>query len=324
MRLRPAALVVIGVVLLAGLEAVPFYTDWLWFAEVGYVPVFLKTAALRGSLLVGAGLVAYLFLSLNLRAAVRARPPDVFWELEEPMGLPSRVVLEPLLTRLITPVVAAVALGLGLAASAEWSTLLLYQAAQPFGVADPLVGQDVGFYVFRLPFWQELLGWGFRLVGLTLLGTALVYFLGRVLVLTARGPVITARARAHLLGLVALLLGAKALDFYLDRFDLLYSQRGGVFGATYTDVNATLPALSWLAALAVLCAGAAILQIFRRGARPVFAGLIVLAGGWILGVWAYPALVQRLRVAPNALVAESPYIAHHIRLTRRAFALDHV
>ena len=324
MRLRPAALVVIGVVLLAGLEAVPFYTDWLWFAEVGYVPVFLKTAALRGSLLVVAGLVAYLFLSLNLRAAVRARPPDVFWELEEPMGLPSRVVLEPLLTRLITPVVAAVALGLGLAASAEWLTLLLYQAAQPFGVADPLFGQDVGFYVFRLPFWQELLGWGFRLVGLTLLGTALVYFLGRVLVLTARGPVITARARAHLLGLVALLLGAKALDFYLDRFDLLYSQRGGVFGATYTDVNATLPALSWLAALAVLCAGAAILQIFRRGARPVFAGLIVLAGGWILGVWAYPALVQRLRVAPNALVAESPYIAHHIRLTRRAFALDHV
>ena len=324
MRLRPAALVAIGVVLLAGLEAVPFYTDWLWFAEVGYVPVFLKTAALRGSLLVGAGLVAYLFLSLNLRAAVRARPPDVFWELEEPMGLPSRVVLEPLLTRLITPVVAAVALGLGLAASAEWLTLLLYQAAQPFGVADPLFGQDVGFYVFRLPFWQELLGWGFRLVGLTLLGTALVYFLGRVLVLTARGPVITVRARAHLLGLVALLLGAKALDFYLDRFDLLYSQRGGVFGATYTDVNATLPALSWLAALAVLCAGAAILQIFRRGARPVFAGLIVLAGGWILGVWAYPALVQRLRVAPNALVAESPYIAHHIRLTRRAFALDHV
>ena len=70
MRLRPAALVAIGVVLLAGLEAVPFYTDWLWFAEVGYVPVFLKTAALRGSLLVGAGLVAYLFLSLNLRAAV--------------------------------------------------------------------------------------------------------------------------------------------------------------------------------------------------------------------------------------------------------------
>jgi uncharacterized membrane protein (UPF0182 family) len=321
---RATLLVLLGVAVILALEAVPFYTDWLWFEEVGYVAVFLRIAATRGGILIGVGFLTFLFLVLNLRAAVRARPPDVFWELEEPLGLPSRVVLEPLLQRLLTPVAAAVSLLIGLSASGEWQTVLLYRYAQPFGVTDPIFDQDVAFYVFRLPLWQQGLSWLFGVLLLTLVATALVYFLGRVLVLTARGPVITARARAHLLGLVGLLLFTKAADLWLDRYDLLYSQRGAVFGATYTDVHATLPALKWLAVLTVLCGATALVHIFRRSTRPVLAGLVVLAAGWIGGVWAFPALVQRLRVAPNALVAESPYIAHHIRLTRRAFALDRI
>ena len=324
MRRSLAALAAIAVVAVAALEAVPFYTDWLWFQEVGYAPVFLRIAATRGALLIGVGLVTYVFLRLNLRAAVRARPPDVFWELEEPLGLPSRVVLEPVLQRLLTPVTAVIALLIGVSASAEWQTLLLYQHAQPFGIADPLFGRDIGFYVFQVPLWQRALRWSFGIILLTLVTTALVYFLGRVLVLTSRGPVITARARAHLLGLVAILLFAKAADFWLDRYELLYSQRGAVFGATYTDVHATLPALQWLAVLAALCGLTALVHVFRRSARPVLAGLMVLVVGWMVGVWAFPTLVQRLRVAPNALVAESPYIAHHIGLTRRAFALDRI
>ena len=319
-----ALLVLLGVTAILALEAVPFYADWLWFEEVGYLRVFLRIAATRGAILIGVGLVTFLFLSLNLRAAVRARPPDVFWELEEPLGLPSRVVLEPLLQRLVTPVTALVAFLVGLSTSVEWQSVLLYRNAQPFGIVDPLFRQDVAFYVFQLPLWQRALGWIFALLLLTLVATAVVYFLGRVLVLTARGPVITARARAHLLGLLTLLLFAKAADFWLDRYELLYSQRGAVLGATYTDVHATLPALKWLAVLTVLCGLMALVHVFRRSARPVLAGLVVVAVGWLGSVWAFPALVQRLRVAPNALVAESPYIAYHIQMTRRAFALDRI
>ena len=321
---RVTLLLAIGVAIVLAFEAVPFYTDWLWFEEVGYLAVFLRIAATRGGLLIGVGLLTFAFLMLNLRAAVRARPPDVFWELEEPLGLPSRVVLEPLLQRLLKPVTAVLAFLVGLAASSEWQTLLLYRNARPFGVTDPLFERDVAFYVFQLPLWQRGLRWIFGMVLLALLATALVYFLGRVLVLTARGPVITARARAHLLLLLALLLFVKAADFWLDRFELLFSQRGAVFGATYTDVHATLPALQWLAVLAVLCGITALVHVFRRSTRPVLVSLAVLAVGWIGGVWVFPTLVQRLRVAPNALVAESPYIAHHIRLTRQAFALDRI
>jgi uncharacterized membrane protein (UPF0182 family) len=321
---RATLLVLFGAVVVVALEGVPFYADWLWFEEVGYLAVFLRIAATRGAILIGVGLLTFLFLAVNLRAAVRARPPDVFWELEEPLGLPSRVVLEPLLQRLVKPVAAVLSFVIGFSASAEWQTVLLYRNGQPFGVTDPIFEQDVAFYVFQLPLWQRGLSWLLLVLLLTLAATALVYFLGRVLVLTARGPVITARARAHLLGILAMLLFAKAADLWLDRYELLYSQRGAVFGATYTDVHATLPALKWLAVLTVLCGVTALVHVFRRGARPVLAGLVVLAVGWIGGIWAFPTLIQRLRVAPNALVAESPYISHHIRLTRRAFALDRI
>ena len=314
----------IGVAAVLAFEAVPFYTDWLWFEEVGYLAVFLRITATRGSILIGLALVTFLFLTINLRAAVRARPPDVFWELEEPLGLPSRVVLEPFLQRLIKPVTAVLSILMGLSASSEWQTLLLYRYAQPFGVVDPLFQQDVAFYVFRLPLWQRALAYIFGVLVLALAVTTLVYFLGRVLVLTARGPVITARARAHLLGLLALLLFAKAADFWLDRYNLLYSQRGAVLGATYTDVHATLPALGWLVVLTLLCGLTALVHIFRRSTRPLLAALVVLAAGWAGGLLVFPTLVQRLRVAPNALVAESPYIANHIQLTRRAFALDRI
>ncbi len=321
---RGPVLLLVFVALFVALEAVPFYTDWLWFQEVGYDSVFLRVVGLRGGLFIAVGVFSFLFLGANLRAAAYARPPDVFWELEEPLGLPSRVILEPLLRRVLVPTTILIALLFGLAASGEWQTLLVYRNAQTFGVVDPIFQRDVGFYVFRLPLWRRALDWTFLLVGCTLVATAVIYFLGRVLVLTARGPVITARARVHLLLLVAVLLFAKALDFYYDRYDLLYSQRGAVLGATYTDVHATLPALSALTVLAALCGAAALVQVLRRGARPVFAGLVVLALGWIAGVWAYPTVLQRLRVAPNALVAESPYIGHHIRLTRRAFGLDRI
>jgi uncharacterized membrane protein (UPF0182 family) len=322
---RGLLVVVLLIALFAALEAVPFFTDWLWFEEVGYSPVFLRVVTLRGALFLVVGLATLLFVGANLRIAAYARPPDVFWELEEPLGLPSRLILEPLLRRALIPFTVAVAMLFGLAASAEWQTLLTYQHAQPFGGApDPIFQRDIGFYVFTLPLWQRALEWVFLLIGFTFGGTALIYFLGRVLVLTARGPVITAWARAHLLGLLALLLFAKSLDFYLDRFQLLYSQRGAVLGAMYTDVHATLPALSGLSILSALVGVAALLQILRRGARPVLAGVVVLAVGWLVGLWAYPAFVQRIRVAPNALVAESPFIGHHIRLTRRAFALDRI
>ena len=173
------------------------------------------------------------------------------------------MVIEPIIRRFLPVVVTLISLGSGLRASAHWETLLAYLNAEPFGVVDPLFGRDLGFFVFTLPFWRLLYGWSIALVGATLLLTFVLYVLQRSLVLTTRGPRLAAGARSHLLVLAAALLLLRAVGFWLDRFELVYSPRGIVFGATYTDIHASLPALGVLAVLAVVCAATCVLQIGR-------------------------------------------------------------
>jgi uncharacterized membrane protein (UPF0182 family) len=324
-RMRPAFwLLILFLVLGVVGQVVPLYTDWLWFHEVGFPQVFTTILTLRGWLVIGLGLAVFGFLFINLSVAARTAPPDVIWELEDQLGLPGRAILEPLVRRLLLPVISVIAFFSGVRASAAWGTVIEFVNATPFGAVDPLFGRDLGFYIFELPFWRLLYGWAMALVVGTLILTAGVYVLQRSLVLTARGPRLAAGARTHLLGLGALLLVLRAVGFWLDRYELLYSPRGVVFGASYTDVNAALPVLQALMVLALLCAVACVLQMMRPGWRFLVAGLVVLGVVWVGGLGIYPALLQRLRVTPNELVAERPYIEHNIRMTRRAYGLDRI
>jgi len=315
----------LGFILLAGLgQAVPLYTDWLWYREVGFTQVFTTVLSLRGWLFLGVGGVVFLFMYGNLWVAARTAAPDVLWELDDQLGLPGRAVLEPLIRRLLLPVMAVIAVLSGLRAGASWEMVVGYVNATPFGAADPLFGRDLSFFVFELPLWRFLYGGAMTLVIGTLLLSVATYVLLRSLVLTGQGPRLAAGARTHLLGLGAVLLLLRALGFWLDRYELVYSARGVVFGASYTDVHATLPALSVLTALAFLCAAACVLQITRPGWGFLVAGLVVLGVVWAGGLGVWPSLLQRFQVTPNELVAERPYIEHNIRMTRQAYGLESI
>ncbi|MGH7275994.1 MAG: UPF0182 family protein, partial [Candidatus Rokuibacteriota bacterium] len=305
-------------------QIVPLYTDWLWFQEVGYTQVFTKTLAFRGSLFTALAVSVLVFLYVNLTLAARTAAPDVIWELEDQLGLPGRVVIEPLIRRFLPIVVAVISLAAGLRATAHWQTVLAYFNAVPFGAVDPLFERDLAFFVFTLPFWRLLHGWAITLVSGTMVLTVAVYVLQRSLVLTTRGPRLAGGARTHLLALGAVALGLKAIGFWLDRFELVFSPRGIVFGAAYTDIYASLPALGVLAVIATVAALLCLAQIGRTGFRLVAGGLILLVLVWVVGLGVYPALLQRLSVTPNELVAERPFIAHNIRMTRQAYGLDRI
>src|SRR5207249_10555291 len=122
-----AYLVVALVVLSVVLQLVPLYTDWLWFQEVGYPQVFLTTLSLRGSLFGAVALAVALFLWVNLTVAARTAAPDVLWELEDQLGLPGRVVIEPVIRRFLRIVLLLIAIVSGLRASALWETDLGYR-----------------------------------------------------------------------------------------------------------------------------------------------------------------------------------------------------
>src|SRR3990172_7307851 len=160
-------LLIVGALALVG-QAVPLYTDWLWFQEVGYAGVFVTILSLRGWLFIGVGLGTFLFLYGNLQFAARTAQPDVYWELEDQLGLPGRVVLEPLIRRLLLPVLAVISFFSGVSASGNWETVLEYFNATPFDTTDPLFNRDLSFYVFTLPFWRLLYGWAMLLLTATM------------------------------------------------------------------------------------------------------------------------------------------------------------
>jgi len=150
---RPQPILILLLALLAlslVAQVVPLYTDWLWFGEVGYADVFVKTLSLRGSLFAAMAIGVLIFLFANLTFAARTAPPDVIWELEDQLGLPGRVVIEPLIRRFMPIVLALIALAAGMRATVHWETVLGYFNATPFGSADPLFGQDLSFLQARL------------------------------------------------------------------------------------------------------------------------------------------------------------------------------
>jgi uncharacterized membrane protein (UPF0182 family) len=317
-------LLILLVIFVLGSQTVPLYSDWLWFQEVKLPSVFLTILTTQLMLAVTSGLAFAALLYVNLYLASRFTATDVLLEVEDRFGLPSRLVIEPYFRRLLIPG----ALGLGVIsafqASAEWKTYLRFANHLPFGVVDPIFQKDVGFYVFRLPFLSFLYNWLITSFGITFLLTALTYLLFRGVQVTARGPIIARLARAHLLALGAFLLLIKAFGYRLDTYQLLYSPRGVVFGAGYAEINANLPALNFLSILAVFAALLCLAQITQRGWRLVLGGLGLLVVASIIGLGLYPGFIQRFRVAPNEIVAESPYITHNIRFTRQAYGLDRI
>src|SRR2546430_1572347 len=126
-------------------------------------------------------------------------------------------------------------------------------------------------------------------------------------------------ARLHLAVLIALLFVLVALRVYFVRLPgLLYSTTGPLVGASYADLHAQLTGLR-LAGLAAVASGALVLWGARshRLARNTLLVVGLYFGVSLLGVALYPAMVQKLVVAPNELVKETPQLASHIAATRR-------
>ena len=318
-------LAVAGLTLLsAGGQIVGFYTDWLWFHEVGFTSVFVTVLQTEVLLGVVTGAAFFLIFYGNVILARRLASRDVLVAVDDATGLPSPEVLDPYLRRLAFPVSVIIALVVGWLGTDRWELVLKALNPTPFGVRDPLFDQDVGFYVFRLPLWNSLYHWLMGSVIVSGLAATAVHLCTRGVQILPTGLAISRRARGHLLGLGALLLVMKAAGYRLAMFDLLFSHRGVAFGAGYADVHAHLPVLKALMVLTGLVAVLGLVTIRLRSWRPLLWSLAALAGVAFLGGVAYPGLIQRYRVSPNEIDKEKPYIDFNIRYTRLAYGLDNI
>jgi len=321
-RFLPAVLFV--ALLLGASQSIPLYTEWLWFDAVGFSSVFLTMLLTQSLLALIFGGTCFIILYANLSLIHRSPASDVLVELEDHLGLPSRFILEPYIKRFRLPVTAILSLLAGLQATGQWGVVLRFLYPTSFQVQDPLFQKDLGFYIFRLPFLNFIYQWLMIVFVVSTLLVLLAYILYRGIQFTGQGLRLSPWARTHLLTLIGALLFLKAWGYHLSTYDLLFSPRGVVFGASYTDVFATLPALRILTVLAAVCGLLCLVHIRRQQLTPLFLALAILVGAAIIGQMVYPNLLQRFRVIPNELDLESPYIIHTIRFTRAAYGLDRI
>ena len=305
-------------------QGIGLYVDWLWFQELGYTDVF--TASLYYKLvlaLLSGGLLAAL-LYLNLKIAAVAPAGLHVSRFDNVIELPPPDLIDPLLRRLLLPGALFVGLIAAPQGAANWELLPLFLNPVSFDLADPQFGLDISFYVFRLPMYQAIYHWLMFALAVTTIATAAVYLLYRGIQYGPQGLFLSDRAKTHLLILIALLLLVKAASYLLESYDLVYSSRGAAFGASYTDVYANLPALRLLALLSLLAAVLCVIQIYRSGFRYIILGGGALVVAHLVGLNLYPSLLQRLRVVPNEVDAERPFIERNIKFTRLAYGLDKV
>ena len=317
-------LFVIFLVLISLRQLISLYVDWLWFEEVGYTQVFTISLFFKTVLAVLGGSIFALLIYANVRIAARLVRGIRFLDQENFLDLPRPELIDPLVQRLLLP--AALVLGLFAApqAASHWESFLLLLNPTSFGLEDPLYNRDLGFFVFQLPALRTLYNWLMTALALSLALTAVSYVLYRGLQYSPRGIFLAPRARFHLLILIAALLAVKAAGYVLDSYDLLYASGGAAFGAGYTDVYVSLPALRILTVAALIAAALSAVQITRPGFAYLLVGIAGLVLVHVIGLSAAPAMVQRFRVVPNEVDSERPFIEHNIKFTRTAYGLDKI
>jgi uncharacterized membrane protein (UPF0182 family) len=302
------------------------WTDYLWFSEVRYTPVFTTVLWTRIGLFLVFGALVALIVWINLWLAYRLRPLLRPHSAEQQSLDRYRMLLTPRFGLWIGILAAVVGFFSGISAQGRWAVWLLFANRQNFGATDPQFKLDVGFYVFDYPFWRYLLGVGFTAVVLCVLGSLAVHYLFGGVRLQGAGERMTPAARAHLTALVAAFVLLKAVAYFLDQRGLVLSHNGGtgLWGAGYTDVQALLPAKEILSYISVVVAVAIVVfsnAFIRNLVWPGIAiGMLALSAVAIGGI--YPAAVQTFQVKPNIRDKEAEYIRRSIEATRTAFGLS--
>jgi uncharacterized membrane protein (UPF0182 family) len=292
---------------------------WLWMRRVGYVEIFWKILAVEATLFGLAFGCVLLCFWISLRFVTRV----VSAERRESQGAGISAGLGSLRTLLIAMVPAFL---FAVVYYPDWDTYFRFRWGGTFGETDPIFHLDMGFYLFRLPFYELIQNAVTVLAFFLLVVTLGAYaYLGAIQggqagqrpVLQARWPVVV-----HASILLVLFVLGLGWGFYLDRYELLTSSRGVVFGMGYTDDHVTLVTL-WIMLMASIALGGLVLiALLLKRFGMIFGGVGGYLALYLLAVAFTPALVQKYFVEPSELELETPYLKSNIELTRKAFNLD--
>ncbi len=325
-RRSPRVPIVVTIIVLAALVIAFFifaslYTDYAWFAQLGFQQV-LTTRWIAGTLMFLAGFLGMAVpVYASIAIAFRFRP--VYAKLNSQLDRYQQVI-EPLRRAVMIGIPVVLGIFAGLSTAGRWSMVLEYFNRTPFGKTDPQFGLDIGFYVFELPFWRAIVAYSSAVVLIAGLAALAACYLYGAMRFGGREVRISKAARIQLAVTAAVYIALQAVSLWLDQYAALTKSNSLITGAQYTEVNAVIPGREIMAGIAAIVAILFIVTavIGRWRISIVGTGLLLVAAIVIGGI--YPWIVQRLQVKPSERTFESAYIERNIKATRDAYGVSGV
>lgn len=299
-----------------------FWTERLWFESVGYGGVFSKLIWTRVLLFLVFGTLVAAVVAANMLLAYRLRPMFRPASPEQASLDRYRDALAPRRVWLVAGIATVVGIFAGASAAGQWRTFLLWRNSVSFGREDPYFKRDLGFYVFELPWLHYLVELVMVVTVVALIAAGVVHYLFGGIRLQNKRDRFSPGAQAQLSALVGVFVLAKAVGYWLGRFDLLTQKHALFTGVNYTADHAVLPARNILAGIALICAVLFFLNVWRRTWLLPSVGLALLVLSAVLLGMIWPGVMQRFQVDPSEADKEAPYIQANIEATRAAYNLE--
>lgn len=320
-----AIIAILGTVFgLAILKLLLIYTEILWFDSLNYSSVFWTIFNWKCGLFAGIGLFSFIFLKTSNRSvrkfliklqADTKRAYDEIWSTQ----------LAPL--NFIMNIVSLLcSLALAFWSIRHWQTVLLFLNRVNTGINEPIFQIDIGFYLFSLPFIKTVLTFLMTFIILRFI----IQFIAAWIYGVSADKYFNSDQREKF-GSFLIYLFSKFLTFLsiiligktiLAIFNLLFSERGVVFGASYADVFAQKIAYEIFLFVLVAATLLFITAMFTQKSKIIIRTILGTFIAWLIIVVIYPAIVQQFVVKPNELAKETPFINNNIAFTRTAFNLD--
>jgi uncharacterized membrane protein (UPF0182 family) len=301
------------------------YTDVLWFDQLGFLSVFTTQITAKINVFLVSALFSGLFIWLNIFIAWRFRP--IYVTKNDFFGRDLgeyRNALDRLRKRLLIIIPVVVAIFLAMPQSSDWATIYTFMNHSYTGVVDPQFKLDIGFYLFDLPFYLQLVSYLLSVVIFALIPTLIVHLVYGGIKFNGRNSQLSKTARIQVAGLASLIMVLLGLNIWLGQYETMTSPSGLFTGATYSDVNAAIPAAQILTAIAFVVALLFIVVavIAKWRLAILGTGLMLVTSILLAGVW--PGIVHTFQVVPNERTLESEFIQRNIEATRAAYGLDQV
>lgn len=296
--------------------------EWLWLDNLGYDQVFWTIKTTQALLLVSALAIALMYVLPNMRVLGKKFSTMSFGQ--SPLA---QLNIQDISTKRIKNVFyglgGVISVFFSLAFFMRWDTYFRFHWNETFGELDPIFGNDIGFYLFRLPFIELIQNSLVSLVFFVTVATIVLYVYSGALSIRSTKEVSAASGvKKHIFTNLGIWLLLLAWGYYLERYNLLYNASGAVYGASYVDIHVRLPVLWILFGLCLVLALLSFFQLYKsRFKLMVFGGAAAILIGAV-GNGLLPGAVQKFVVEPSELQKEQPYIKHSIDQTRKAYALD--